>query len=48
MKDKILKTIDTVTEVGLSALIGMALLATACLANVALIKVLLKVTGGLV
>lgn len=48
MKDKILKTIDTVTEVSLSALIGLALIATACLANVALIKVILKVTGGLV
>lgn len=48
MKDKILKTIDTVTEVGLSALIGTALLAAACLANIALVKVLLKVAGGLV
>lgn len=48
MKDKILKTIDTVTEVGLSALIGLALLSAACLANIALVKVLLKVAGGLV
>ena len=48
MKDKILKTIDTVTEVGLSALIGLALIAVGCLANVALIKVLLRLTGGLV
>lgn len=48
MKDKILKTIDTVTEVGLSALIGLAMVAAACLANVALIKALLKLTGGLV
>ena len=48
MKDKILKAIDTVTEVGLSALMGMALLATACLANIALIKVLVKMTGSLI
>lgn len=48
MKDKILKAIDTVTEVGLSALIGMALIAVGCLANIALVKVLIKLTGGLV
>ena len=48
MKDKILKTIDTVTEVSLSALIGLAMVAAGCLANIALIKVLVRVTGGLI